>query len=169
MAGAITTTTQITFGSGSEGTDAHLSAEVDNRPSGLNAGKSSFVGGDPVYVLVYKSDNVSIISTLVSAGSVFPGPNQTVDVEEILTFANSRDASLSKPASGFVGVTWMGNSLGGISIGGNQTSVKASSSGVAVAKVTYKTQAKSYRISTPVIVNGSADFSILFFVAGIAS
>lgn len=168
MAGAITTTTQITFGTGGE-VGAHLSAEVDGRSGGLNGGKTSFVGGEPVYILVYKSNNVTINNTEVSAGTVFPAAPQLVDVEETITFQNKREASLSKPITGGLTVTWYGRSLGGLTVGADQTSITAGSSGVAVAKVKYKTNAKAYRLSTPVTLNGEADFTILFFVAGVAA
>jgi len=164
----VTTTCQISFGSGDKNR-AHLSAEVDNRPDGLNGGKSSFTGGEPVYILVYKSRNVSITATLVSTGNVYPAETQLVDVEEVITFADKKEASLSKPASGPLSVTWYGRSLGGLGVGEDQTSVTASSSGVAVAKVKYQAQATAYRLSTPVELNGSKDFSILFFVAGVTA
>ena len=162
----ITTTCQITFGSGAD--HAHLSAEVDVRPEGLNKGKTSFTGGEPVYILVYKSKNVRILKTLVSAGSIHPAESQLVSVEDTLTFADKKEASLSKPAAGPVTSTWYGNSLGGLGVGEDQITITASSSGVAVCKVRYGAQAQAYRLSTPVELAGAKNFNILFFVAGVA-
>ena len=168
--GAVTTTVQISFGTGgADAARAHLSAEVDGRSNGLNGGKTSFVGGEPVYVLLYKSSNVTIKSKILSAGSLFAAESQLVDVEEIITFSNSRESSLSKPASGGVSVTWYGASLGGLSIAEDGTSVTASASGVAVAKVTYKSNALAYRISTPLELGGVKDYSILLFILGESS
>lgn len=166
MSNEVTTTVQLTFGSG-DSNKGHLSAEVDNRPGGLNGGKTKFSGGEPVYVLLYKSRNVSITQKLVSAGSIYPGQNQLIDMEEIITFQNKREASLSKPVSGMLDVTWLGNSLGWLTVDVDQTTVNASGAGVAVAKVSYKTEAQSYRISTPRSVNGETNYSLIFFAAGV--
>ncbi len=46
-------------GPGGSGASGHLSAEVDTRAAGLNGGRSSFSPGETVYILIYKSDNVS--------------------------------------------------------------------------------------------------------------
>ena len=166
MSNAVTTTVQITFGDGAEG-KAHLSAEVDKRPDGLNNGKTSFIGGDPVHVLVYKSSSVTITAAEVSAGTVHFAEPQLVDVEDIITFADKREASLSRPASGPLGVTWFGKSLGGLTVGADGVSVIASTQGVAVARVRYKSYATAYRISTPTALNGDKNYNLLFFVAGV--
>jgi len=167
MSNAVTTTVQITFGSG-DNSRAHLSAEVDKRPEGLNKGKSSFTGGEPVYVLVYKSTSVTITGKEVSAGTLHTAERQLVEVEDTLTFADKREASLSKPVSGSLDVTWFGQSLGGLTVGSDGVSVTAARSGVAVARVRYKAWASAYRISTPLQINGEKNYSLLFFVAGVA-
>ena len=168
MSAAVTTTCQITFGAGDKNR-AHLSAEVDSRPNGLNGGRTRFTGGEPVYTLVYKSKNVTIQQSAVSAGAVFPAENVLVDMDEFITFANKREASLSKPATGPLSVTWYGRSLGGLSLQEDQTTVLASMEGVAVARVRYKAQARAWRLSTPTELNGEKEFNILFFVAGMAA
>ena len=167
--GAVTTTVQISFGDADAEAGAHLSAEVDSRPDGLNAGKSSFVGGEPVYVLVYKSNNVSIKEKILSAGTIFGAGSEVVENEEFITFSNTRESSISKPASGPLTVTWYGKSLGGISVAGDGVSLTASASGVAVAKVVYKSNAQAFRISTPLTLGGSPDYSILLYILGESS
>jgi len=167
MSAAVTTTVQITFG-GADGARPHLSAEVDSRPEGLNKGKTSFTAGDPVHVLVYKSPSVTITGAQVSAGSLHTAERQMVQVEDVVTFADKREASLSRPAAGPLQVTWFGRSLGGLSVGEDGVSVMASSAGVAVARVRYTAWAQAYRVSTPTAVNGEKNYSLLFFVAGVA-
>ncbi|MDH5637432.1 MAG: hypothetical protein OEZ04_02965 [Nitrospinota bacterium] len=167
MSNAVTTTVQITFGLGDK-SRAHLSAEVDKRPNGLNKGNTSFVGGEPVYVLVYKSNSVNITATEVSAGTIHFAERQLVDVEDVITFANKREARLPRPASAPLSVTWFGQSLGGLTVGEDGVSVIASTEGVAVARVRYKAYANAYRISTPTALNGEKNYSLLFFVAGVA-
>ncbi|MDH5510169.1 MAG: hypothetical protein OEZ32_07405 [Nitrospinota bacterium] len=168
MSNAVTTTVQITFGDAADN-KAHLSAEVDKRPNGLNGGKTSFIGGDPVHVLVYKSHSVSITGVEVSAGTIHTAERQLVEVEDVITFAGKRDASLSRPASGPLQVTWFGRSLGGLAVGEDGVSVIAGSEGVAVARVRYKAYANAYRISTPTAINQEKNYSLLFFVTGLAN
>ena len=57
-------TLRATFGN-PDGSDAagHLSAEIDTRPTGLNGGRNAFNPGETVYILVYKTDNVTITVT----------------------------------------------------------------------------------------------------------
>ena len=66
-------TIRVQFGN-PDGSEAagHLSAEIDTRPGGLNGGRTSFNPGETAYILVYKSDNVSITDTICSAGSRMP-------------------------------------------------------------------------------------------------
>ena len=167
--GAVTTTVQISFGDAGAAAGAHLSAEVDSRPDGLNAGKSSFVGGEPVYVLVYKSNNVTIKEKILSAGTIFSAGSAVVEHEEFITFSNTRESSISKPASGSLDVTWYGKSLGGISVAGDGVSLTASSAGVAIAKVVYKSNAQAFRLATPLTLGGSKEYSILLYILGESS
>lgn len=87
------------------GYDGHLSAEVDNRPWGFNLGRSQYFEGDNCYVLVYKSDNVKIVSTVCSQSGVTFGVSNAGDkgmgenkIREGITFM-SPISSVSKPMS----------------------------------------------------------------------
>jgi hypothetical protein len=153
-------------GSGAEG---HLSAEVDTRPDGMNGGRSSFSPGETVYLLVYKTDNVSITDTICSAGSLSSNGTTSVTVTEEVMFEDSENASLPKPASGAVSVVWQGRSLGSLTLQSDKLTVKAGAKGVAVAKVTYTAQARVYALSSPSSINGETDFSILALIKGSAS
>lgn len=77
-------------GSAAEG---QLSAEIDTRPGGLNGGRSSFSPGETAYILVYKSDNVSITDTICSAGSLSAQGSAVVTVTEELMFEDSDTAT----------------------------------------------------------------------------
>jgi len=162
-------TIKIQFGADSAGgADTHLSADIDARPDGLNAGKTSFAPGDDVYILVYKSDNVVITGTDCSAGSITASGSATVELTEELTFEDDTTASLNVPAAtaGLNTVTWYGRSLGTISVGADKITCTASSKGVAVASVTYTASALVYKLSTPASLNGSTDYSILVLIQG---
>ena len=80
--------------------NAHLSAEIDARPTGLNAGKSSFTPGSTAYVLIYKSANVALAPAQASAGSFSYGGTVLVLRTEELQFADALSATLSVPKHG---------------------------------------------------------------------
>lgn len=156
-------------GTGS-GSNSHLSAEVDTRPGGLNAGRSSFNPGETVYILVYKSDNVSITDTICSAGSLTSQGTTVVDATEELMFEGDDVATLNKPVrSGISQAVWYGRSLGTLALQSDKVTVKASSKGVAVAKVTYESLAQVYVLTSPATLNGETDFSILALIKGVAA
>lgn len=154
-------------GSGSEG---HLSAEVDTRPDGLNSGRSSFNPGETAYILVFKSDGVSITDTLCSAGSLSPQGSAVVTVTEELMFEDADTATLGKPArSSLTQTAWYGRGLGALSLQADKVTVKAQAKGVAVAKVSYEVLALVYALASPATLNGETDFSILALIKGAAS
>ncbi len=165
-------TIRVQFGSpdGQGTSEGHLSAEVDARPQGLNAGKTSFSPGETVYILVYKSDNVSITETICSAGSLSAQGTATVTVTDELMFEETDAASLSVPARAGIGSSvWYGRSLGSLTLQADKVTVKSAVKGVGVAKVTYEAQAQVYALASPASLNGETDFSILALIKGSAT
>jgi hypothetical protein len=163
-------TIRVQFGNSDGATAGHLSAEIDTRPDGLNGGRTSFNPGETAYILVYKSDNVSITDTICSAGSLSPQGSAVVSVTEELMFEDADTASLGKPArSGIAQSVWYGRSLGSLTLQSDKVTVKAAAKGVGVAKVTYDALAQVYALSSPATLNGETDFSILAVIKGAAS
>lgn len=160
-------TVVVQFGQG-ESSSGHLSAELDSRPSGLNGGRSSFNPGETAYILVYKTGNVVITGTDVSAGSLSAQGTATVAVSEEVQFAGSNAAQIQKPCKGATldSVTWLGRNLGALALAGDRQTVSAASSGVAVAKVDYQAEALVYAIAAPSAIGGETDFSILVLIQG---
>lgn len=148
--------------------NAHLSAEVDSRPTGLNGGKTSFKPGDTAWLLIYMSDNVELTGTpIASAGSIGGGQAITgISKTQEVTFANEDSSSIQVPSTGITAIKWLGTSLGALTLEGNKTAVKAASKGVAVAKVTYSCNATAYSITAPVTLDGETSFSIVIFIEG---
>jgi len=145
----------------------HLSAEVDTRPTGLNGGRSSFSPGETAYILVFKTDDVSITDTICSAGSLSPHGTTTVTVTEELMFEDADTATLGKPARSSLGqVVWFGRSLGDLTLQSDRVTAKAANKGVGVAKVTYDALAQVYALVSPATLNGETDFSILALIKG---
>jgi len=165
-------TIRVQFGSpdGQGTSEGHLSAEVDARPQGLNGGKTSFSPGETVFILVYKSDNVSITETICSAGSLSAQGTATVTVTDELMFEETDAASLSVPARAGIGTSvWYGRSLGNLMLQADKVTVKSAVKGVGVAKITYEAQAEVYALASPAALNGETDFSILALIKGSAT
>lgn len=161
-------TIRVQFGN-AEGGDAsaHLSAEIDTRPDGLNGGRSTFNPGETVYLLIYSSDNVRITDTVCSAGSLSAHSRTTVSVEQELLFEDSDSASLNKPArASLQAVTWYGRALGELTLHSDKSTVRAALRGVGVAKVRYEASAQVYALHSPASLNGETDFSILAIIKG---
>jgi hypothetical protein len=145
----------------------HLSAEIDDRETGYNAGKTSFIAGDTAHFLVFRSANVQVDRIAFSAGSVsLVGSGVSVEKEEELIFEDSDSAVLPIPANGIVSTRFFGNDLGSLTLQSDKMTLKASSKGVAVAKVVYTANADVYALQSPAAINGETDFSILVLVIG---
>lgn len=168
-------TIRVQFGnpdgtSGTNGITGHLSAEIDTRPTGLNGGRNAFIPGETVYILVYKSDNVTITDTICSAGSMSAQGSVVVSQSEDLMFEDTDTVTLGTPAhTGLTSTTWFGRSLGALTLQSDKVTARAASKGVAVAKVTYEALAQVYALSSPATLNGVADFSILALIKGSAA
>jgi hypothetical protein len=163
-------TIRVQFGSPDGSVSGHLSAEVDTRPDGLNGGRSAFNPGETVYILVYKSDNVSITDTICSAGSMSAQGSTVVTKAEELMFEDADTASLAVPArSGIASMVWYGRSLGSLSLQSDKVTARAASKGVGVVKVSYEALALVYALSSPATLNGETDFSILAIIKGTAA
>ena len=165
----VTANITVSFGADdadAAGANAHLSAEIDDRPAGLNNGDTSFAPGDTAYFLVFKSSNVTYDAPITSAGTVFgAGSGISVTKEQDIQFADEDTASLSVPATAITNVTWLGRSLGGLTLQ-DPTTVKASAKGVGVARVQYTCAADAFGLISPATLAGLTDFSILVFILG---
>lgn len=163
----VSATIQVSFGTES-GADGHLSAEIDDRATGLNSGDTDFAPGDTAYFLVFKSTNVEYDTPVPSAGSLVAATvsGGYVEREEDLSFADTNQASLSVPASALVSFEWFGRSLGDLTLLDNSMTVEASASGVAVCRVKYRAPCAAHGLASPSSLNGKTDYSILVFIRG---
>lgn len=164
-------TIRVQFGNpDGTGTNGHLSAEIDSRPVGLNGGKTTFSPGETAYLLVFKSDNVTITGAECSAGSISQQGSAVVAVTDELMFDDVDTAQLSRPARATLSQSaWYGRSLGSLTLQDDRITVRAQSKGVAVAKVSYEAEAFVYALTSPPSINGETDFSILALIKGVAA
>jgi hypothetical protein len=133
MSSVVTASIVVQF-SGSDG--GILTAEIDDRPTGYNKGKTSFAPGDAPVFLLYKSDDVIIDDMIVSLTGVTLqnlGEGETEITDEV-QFANVAEGSLSKPYLSGLNVQWLGRSLGSLVVS-QQSKVLAPNHGVAIARV----------------------------------
>jgi len=170
MANTVTTSIVVQF-TQADGTSGTLVMEVDDRATadgGLNGGKTSFMPGDTVWLLRYKSSNVVLDAQETSLGSLAEGAAVVVSKTEDVTFAGETEASVRYPITSGFTYTWVGKDNGTISVIGETTlripEPAAGSYAVGIAKVTYNTTATVVTLthSDP----GLPDYGIVVFVAG---
>lgn len=144
MAEIVTASLTINFDAG-KGSNQFL-VEVDDRENGPNGGRSSFNPGDTVYLLLYASDNISQIRQFVTSGSLAQGGTVIVDKEEIISFAQEREASARYPVMpGSASYEWYGPSPGVITVSGGK--FIASTDAFAIGKAKYRSRATQYVLS----------------------
>lgn len=170
MANTVTTSIVVQFTT-TTGTSGVLVLEVDDRAvtdGGLNGGKSSFLPGDDVYLLMYKGSNVTIDALLTSLGAIYTGVSVTVQKTEDITFAGETEASLKYPTNALTSYTWLGRNNGNVTlVGDNTLKIPAPATGdypVGICRVVYNTQGVVQKLvhSDP----GFSDYGIVVFVAG---
>ena len=163
---AITTSLIVQFGTpDGGGTDAStLTAELDAREDGLNAGNTNFLPGDSPGFLVFASPGVSY-TFQTSSGSITPAGTGTIPVEEILTFPLSREQSLRYYPVGGVALTLLAGSGPGLASSGPSVTLAANS--VAVVRASYQAAYSSFRLTgVPLALGGLTSFPVVVMVIG---
>lgn len=164
MANLITTSIVVNFGQGDQGI---LQAEIDNRPTGYNSGDTSFAPGEEPAFLIFKTSNVILNSITPSVGSI-QGLSSTVNItkDEFITFEDSKTATTAYPVTGNFTSTWIGRSLGAVTVT-NQKDISVATKGVAVLKVTYTSQAIAKRLTgVPTTLGGETSFPVVIYIVG---
>lgn len=165
----ITTTLVVNFQSGS-GEKGFLSASIDSRSDGFNGGKSSFTAGDEPVYLIARTTNVVVSSQIPSYGDIAFHASGILDLEQQLTFAQTREARLNQPAiPGSIVPKWIGNNLGNLTLQDDELTVLADIGGVGVAKVSYQATFEAYRLTNvivPDLVNNESTFGVLIYITG---
>ena len=153
--------------------DAVMLVEIDDREvaeGGTNGGKTSFMPGDDVNLLLYKNTSVVVdgwVASLGSLNAVSLVPIVIPKTEDI-AFSGEVEASLRYPMHGAFSYQWIGVNLGTITVvGENKLTVPVQPAGsysVGVARVSYNTNALLFRLSHS--DPGLTDYSIVAFFAG---
>ena len=163
MAGVVTTNIVVQFGSEDDADKYHLSAEIDSREDGYNKGKTSFIPGDSPYLLIYKSDELSL-SFDVSTGGLSSRSSELIAVDDFVTFANSDQEDVSKPPSGGVTLKRIAGSPGATI---SNMTISLPEPDVAVWKASYATRAYVYQlVGIPTELEDETSFPVVVFITG---
>lgn len=166
----VTTSIVVNFDNGGDD-DAIFTVEVDDREDGLNGGKTNFLPGDDVYLLLFKTSNVQVDGVITSLGNAYTSGNTTKDIDQFDDFVNEREVSLSYPVSSGFSYDWLGNDLGSINVLNEsrmqlaQDKTTLGDPFVGVTKTTYTSNAMIYRL-TNTLLQGYDEYQIVVYFYG---
>jgi hypothetical protein len=142
-----------------------LSAEFDARADGYNKGITQFVPGDAPAFLVFASSDVTVALPVASAGNCVALAGGTMEISDDLTFADTAEASFSKPYYGSLTYKWLGRSLG-IPVP-SEGRIVVPTKGIGVLRVTYQSLFKAYRLTNvPNPLNGEKNYTVVIVITG---
>jgi len=147
-----------------------ISAEVnaDDNIGADGKGTTEAKYGVPIVFRVYTMPPGLGYTITTSDGSASPssgnGLGSTAEVEDKITFAGKNEATTSKPIVGekLTGYQWFGNDLGAIGAKGNNV-IFTAKTGVAVAKVKYRTEFQKHTFTLP--NRGIDDYEVVIYIA----
>jgi hypothetical protein len=135
-----------------------LQLVIDDRPDGLNGGRTSgFYLGQPVGYLLYKSAGLAIKRHVATDGSIGPrGSSTRIITDEPITFSNSDSATLSYPVSTGFSLAWRGSRFDAdgnskainYTLSDDQKTIKLSEPAYGLARVSYVTAFDIYRLAS---------------------
>lgn len=159
MTKPVRTSLTISFSSNLGGNTLQL--EVDSRVDGHNSGRTQFYPGDTVYLLEYKTNDVSIQDRFCTDGGVVALGTGLMEITEFVSIAGSKTGNTSKPIASGLSITrsW-GRPVSLASYQGTTLTLVAET--VAVLEVRYTTTYTLLRLS-----GSSGDAPVLVYVMGI--
>ena len=164
MASRVTTNIVVEFGEGVS--DLFMMAEVDGRDGGLNSGRTSFIPGDSVGILLFKDDRITKITTELTAGTLSKIGKGTFEVkDEIVVFTDDNEARMRYPIDANFVYKWIGVDRGNLAVTDGLT-IRKSIDGIGVAKISYTAEYTAYRLHSPLKVSGEDQFTIVVLFVG---
>ncbi len=165
--GVVSATIVVEFNAAESG---EMTAELDTREDGYNAGKSSFSAGDEPVILLRKSDNVILDLVICSLGTITQFATGFTSETNWLTYPRTKDANTDKIISSNFTSQWFGNNLGSVQVQGDKSVIltaAGANTSVGVLKVTYDSNFIAYKLAgIPSTVNGQKEFSVLVMFVG---
>ena len=149
----------LTFAASCAEEEGHyITAEMDDEK---NQGKTCFLYGEKIYfrvITIPKDMNIRLES---SDGSVSNEGTGYFEYEEDVQFANTNEANTQYPIDSIISSEWLGNSLGSISVIGDNT-IRTTESGVAILRLRYGVTYRSY--AATVGPRDYPEYSILVYI-----
>ena len=157
-------TVQFSNGTG----DKRVLAQIDDRSAkdnGLNNGVTSFISGDNVFILLFKSEGVSVTDIINSDGNIVrAGSGQYITRERVKFTPGNLESSASKPINGNFTYTWLGSRNPGQLSAFNEDTIrltpKANTPAIGIADVTYTSRYDAYRLNST-----TAEEVLIVFIA----
>lgn len=167
----ITATLVVGFGEQSQSDNDILIAEIDSREDGLNGGKTRFLPGEDVWILVYTSANVTLNTPVTSWGNlILRAGDELVDKEEDVQFVDEIEGQVGYPIRDGFTSQWIGTSQGNPVQTGEKTlqiSQPAASHWARLLRVNWVSRARAYRL-TNTFISGFDEYSIICHFTGTA-
>ena len=169
----VTATVVVNFGQGAASDNDALVAEIDSRETGLNAGKTTFLPGEDVWILVYPSSNVVLNTPVTSWGDlVRRAGTELVDKEQDLQFIDEVEGVVAWPILDGFTPTFIGRDASPVVQAGDMTLRIATPAAVdhyaRVLRVNWVAEAIAYRL-TNTEISGLDEYQIVVHFTGVAS
>ena len=92
----VTATLVVNFGEDAASNNDALIAEVDGRDDGLNLGKTRFLPGEDVWILLYQSKNVELNLPVTSWGDlILRAGDELVEKEQDIQFVDDIEGKVT--------------------------------------------------------------------------
>ena len=135
-------------GDGDPGADGELALEIDDRPDGLNGGKTSFVVGDSPGYLLYLSQGLTLAVHVATTGVIVDmGATTRQILGEAVVVTKDSPGRLRYAPSGPVVLQFVGAPLPGAAVSVNGREVTLTGAPVAILNAVYSTTARQYRLA----------------------
>jgi len=169
----ITATLVVNFGGQAASDNDSLVAEIDDRETGLNSGKTSFLPGDDVWILLYKSENVTLNTPVTSWGDlILRAGDELVEKEADIQFVDEVESRVGYPMRDGFTSQWIGRTALGLVQTGELTLQIAQPADVEhwarLLRVNWTARAAAYKLTNTYIA-GLTEYSIICHFTGIAT
>lgn len=128
-----------------------------------NNDRTQFLYGSKAYFKVYSAPSDMSLQLIASDGTITEEGSGTEDIDDVVTFGNSDNGSVTYPVQSIVASEWLGKSLGAVHGEGNR--VVSVNSGVGILDVTYRTPFRRYAISVP--TKDVDEYAVAIYIQGV--
>lgn len=166
----VTTSVVVNFGTSEEDKSSQLlRAEVDDREEGYNNGKTSFIPGDNVGILLFSSESFTLTQAIASKGTVSKHSDTHKSIDDFFQIEGDREIDLTYPVESTFTKEWYGINLGNITRI-NEGALQLSNDAleppyVGVVKIAYSSPCGLWVLSDTLIAD-KTEYPIIVFFQG---